>query len=169
MYLVRLLSLLGILSALSPLFRHKDDLSDIPLTPSQRSLLGLEPSSRPATPGSQYITPPRYSRSATPRSDRSNSASPLSGKDSPFRADTPYSPSASPLFQKAVGRDSAKRLSFGGQGSSGQLMSIAADTTGASLGRTLSPSMGKAASVGLNNRWLYDRGRASLGGRTVYS
>ena len=165
---MRLLSLLGFLLALSPLFRHKDDLADIPLTPSQRSLLGLEPSSRPATPGSQYVTPPRYSRSATPRSDRSNSASPLSGKDSPFRAETVYSPSASPLFQKAVGRDPTKRLSFGGQGSNG-LGNTAADSTGVSLGRTLSPSMGKGASVGLNNRWLYDRGRASLGGRSVYS
>lgn len=165
---LRLVPILGIASALTPLFRSKDDLSDIPLTPSQRALLGLQPASRPATPGSQYITPPRYSRSATPRSDRSNSGSPLSGKDSPFRAENPYSPSASPLFQRAMGRESGKRLSFGASGS-GALAGMVGEGNTLSPNTTTNSGMSKGSSVGLNNRWLYDKGRTSLGSRAVYT
>src|SRR4051794_27000152 len=45
-----LIPLVNIVRALLPLFRPKDDLSDIPLTPAQRKLLGLAPSSGAATP-----------------------------------------------------------------------------------------------------------------------
>lgn len=166
--LLRLVPVLGIASALWPLFRNKDDLSDIPLTPSQRALLGLDPASRPATPGSQYTTPPRYSRSATPRSDRSNSGSPLSGKDSPFRAENPYSPSASPLFQKAMNRESGKRLSFGASGP-GVVANVGGEGATLSSTVTTSSGMSKGSSVGLNNRWLYDKGRTSLGSRGAYT
>lgn len=49
-----------------PYISSKDDLQDIPLTPSQRVLLGLpasdRPSSVPTAGGPGYITPPRYRR-----------------------------------------------------------------------------------------------------------
>ncbi|KIX09228.1 uncharacterized protein Z518_00307 [Rhinocladiella mackenziei CBS 650.93] len=52
-----------------PYISKKDEIQDIPLTPSQRSLLGLNPSIQP-TPNSApsaagYITPPRYRRSGS--------------------------------------------------------------------------------------------------------
>ena len=63
----------NIFTALLPLLGPKDDLADIPLTPTQRALLGLEPG--PAgtaatagvagTAGIAAITPPRYSLSAS--------------------------------------------------------------------------------------------------------
>lgn len=115
-----------------PYIAAKDEISDIPLTPSQRSLLGL-----PLTPGSagsagSYITPPRYRRSSgspssirnlnTTASDRRSisgnyTSSPLSTSRytvgfSPTTSQSvqrpssgsPFSPSpaASPLFHKAV-------------------------------------------------------------------
>lgn len=163
--------------AILPLVQGRDNLIDIPLTPSQRALLGLDPNATPPmTPGTQYITPPRYPRSSTPRSgtpgSRSSSVadSPLSRKDSPSFGkqgiDSPFSPSASPLWQKAVGgaRDSGRRHSYGspsllGPSGSGKEMSV--------LGapNTPSPSTGRGASVALNSRWLYERGRASPGSR----
>lgn len=58
---------------------------DIPLTPGQRALLGLDPNATPPlTPGQQYVTPPRYQRSrgGTPVSARrSLPGSPLAGRD----------------------------------------------------------------------------------------
>ena len=72
-WLVRLLCAANALIALRPILPYvsqNDEMSDIPLTPSQRALLGLSPStiSTPASaqsigPGS-YITPPRYRRSS---------------------------------------------------------------------------------------------------------
>src|ERR1700686_1329402 len=78
----------NIIMACLPLFRSRDDISDIALTPGQRKLMGLPPISTPPTPGSRYITPPRYARTPTPLSgspaSRGNySGSPLSGKGSP--------------------------------------------------------------------------------------
>ena len=179
--IIRLLLLLNIVLAFLPLLKKKDDLTDIPLTPSQRALLGLDPSvSAPVTPGSQYITPPRYPRSTTPRSgtpgsrNSSNAGSPLSRKGISTLGrqpnDSPFSPSASPLWQKAIGgsRDTSRRHSYGsssplGIGFNGKESSV--------LGapHTPSPSAGRGASVGLSNRWLYERGRGSPGNRSVYS
>lgn len=52
---------------LLPYIKKTDAVEDIPLTPSQRALLGL-PRSRSNTPGSEqvgnYITPPRYHKSS---------------------------------------------------------------------------------------------------------
>ncbi|KAI2994603.1 hypothetical protein CBS147346_10347 [Aspergillus niger] len=49
---LRVIFALNILIALYPLFRPKDNFSDIPLTPTQRSLLGLDPSATQSlTPG----------------------------------------------------------------------------------------------------------------------
>lgn len=65
--LLRLLSIFNIAMSFSPFFMKKDDFTDIPLTPSQRALMGLDPNiASSATPTAQYITPPRYPRSSTP-------------------------------------------------------------------------------------------------------
>lgn len=167
----RLILVFKIIYAFSPLLNHKDDLSDIALTPSQRALLGLEPNSRAATPGSQYITPPRYGRSSTPRSrSRSQSRSPFFGHDSlrATGAATSYSPSASPLFQKTIGRDVTRRLSYGTPSPLG--FSRAANDSSSSLtAPTPSPTTGKGASVGLNSRWLYEKGRPGSGIGSIYT
>ncbi|GKZ66858.1 hypothetical protein AnigIFM50267_000946 [Aspergillus niger] len=53
---LRVIFALNILIALYPLFRPKDNFSDIPLTPTQRSLLGLDPSATQSlTPGTTYV------------------------------------------------------------------------------------------------------------------
>ena len=175
--LLRIILFCNIVMAFLPLVRRKDDLVDIPLTPSQRALLGLDPNATPPiTPGTQYITPPRYPRSSTPRSgtpgSRSSGAanSPLSRKESPSfgrqGSDSPFTPSASPLWQKAVGgsRDPARRHSYGspsplGPGMNGKDMSVLGTPN------TPSPSTGRGVSVALNSRWLYERGRGSPGNR----
>src|ERR1700709_2542966 len=71
--LVRTYLILAVVYFLSPLWHPKDDMSDINLTPLQRQLLSLGPSSAPPTPGSAYSTPPRYPRS-TPQSSGSRAA-----------------------------------------------------------------------------------------------
>lgn len=161
----------NILVALLPLVRPKDDLSDIPLTPAQRSLLGLPPSATPPTPGSQYITPPRYPRSSTPLSSTPNSSysnSPASGRGSPTLG-TPskmstFSPNASPLLHKAIGggMGGARRSSYGSPSPLGPGGSGAAPSTP-------SPSTGKGTSVGLNSKWLYEKGRRSSGNSRLFS
>lgn len=173
--LINLILLFNIGTALLPLVKPKDDLTDIPLTPTQRALLGLDPNVTPSsTPTTPYITPPRYPRPPTPRtgSPSSNSNSPLSRKGSPSGrqgSGSPYSPSASPMWQKAVGssRDAVMRNSYGtpspfGRGFGGKDASV--------LGapNTPSPSPGKGASVGLNSKWLYERGRASPRSSGIY-
>lgn len=179
-------TLLGILSLLSifniavscyPLVMKKDNLTDIDLTPSQRALLGLDPNAGPpATPATQYITPPRYPRSSTPQNDSpgswsgSNADSPLSRQGSPSLgrqgSESPFSPSAIPMWQKAVGgtRDTGRRHSYGspsplGLGRGGK------DSSVLGVPSTPSPPTGRGSSVGLNNRWLYERGRVSPGSR----
>lgn len=163
--------------ALLPLVRGKDNLVDIALTPSQRALLGLDPNATPPmTPGTQYVTPPRYPRSSTPRNgtpgSRSSSAanSPLSQKGSPsfgkLGSESPFTPSASPLWQKAVGgfRDSGRRHSYGSPSPLGQSMS-GKEMSALGAPNTPTPSTGRGASVALNSRWLYERGRGSPGSR----
>lgn len=128
---LQLFFVLNIFVALYPVFRPKDDLVDIPLTPTQRSLLGLDPSaSHHASPGTTYVTPPRYrvsaSRTASPAG---RSASPLSASASFLgqgaSSGPTFSPSTSPLLYKAVsngGRENTRRPSLSsstGLGSSG--------------------------------------------------
>ena len=160
----------------------KDEVVDIPLTPSQRALLGLDPKATPSgTPTSAYVTPPRYPQSTTPRSGSSDarrsplSGSPLSGKGSPLRnmssRNSSFAGNASPLLHKALqeeGRGALKRQS---QASSSPLGSISAglDLGSISLPATPTPSRGKGASVGLNNKWLYERGRGSPVSSGLYS
>lgn len=172
---------MNIFVALYPLFRPKDDLSDIPLTPSQRALLGLDPTvTPPATPGTQYITPPRYrlssaSRQASPAS-RGTSPLPASGPLSSGRRASmgaSFSPSASPLFQKAVtsgNRESVRRQSFG---SPSPLSSSSPfrDSLSSSIGRgpaSPSPVGSKRSSLGLSNKWLYEKSSRRLSGNAVF-
>ncbi|KAL1586467.1 hypothetical protein WHR41_05160 [Cladosporium halotolerans] len=183
LHTLRLGLLVNMAVTLAPLFRRPDACEDIPLTPQQRHALGLPPMSRPATPQeqAQYVTPPKYSRSATPRSINSTGsfadsmrvqarASPLSGRGSPLdasisspfgsarRASGSGSPfSASPLKDKMLANnpDMGRRGSFGSSRGS----PLGGDFDG------LSSSSGKTgrASVGLNSKWLYQKGRASPG------
>jgi nucleoporin POM34 len=165
--------LLSIFLALLPLLLPKDDLSDIPLTPAQRKLLGLPPASpRPDTPNSVYSTPPRYSRTpslagspAARSSPLSNIASPGSasklggGGPSPSKFVDTYSPSsASPLLHKAV--SGGRRASFG---SSSALGASTASSLFSDTPSTPTPAGGKRSSVGLNSKWLYEKGRRSSG------
>lgn len=161
--------------ALLPLARRyfPDDMADIPLTPSQRHIMGLKSDvAAPQTPGSayaspNYVTPPRYQKS-TPRGSFSNqsergSQSPLSGSRrasmTKSTSNSPFSPSAgSPLFQKAVnGGSASKRLSYGGSPLSTSLFD---QSSSSATPGTPTPSTGKA-SVGLNSKWLYEKRRDS--------
>lgn len=130
-YAIRLILLTNIFFACRPLlpyFSKNDTIEDIPLTPSQRALLGL-PRSRTSTAigtagTAKYITPPRYRKSSpslagTPQSSVTQRAtyseSPIStsrhtvgfsptqhGFGTPTRrtSGSPYS--GSPLFSQAV-------------------------------------------------------------------
>ncbi|RYO80634.1 hypothetical protein DL764_009871 [Monosporascus ibericus] len=165
---------------LFPLVRPQDDLSDIPLTPGQRRLLGLPPPSKPPTPGSVYSTPPRFSRTpsvGSAGSRRSFSGSPVSNRASPANGNGGSlggslgglgSPS-SPLLQKAM--NGARRSSIGSLGSPSFNASLGASFNG-SLGASFnssvfggdipsspSPATGKRSSISLNNKWLYEKGR----------
>ncbi|KAK1057807.1 hypothetical protein LTR74_013879 [Friedmanniomyces endolithicus] len=163
---IRLFFTLNILFAFTPLLKPRDNCDDVPLTPSQRQLLGLPPMSRPATPQEQqqYVTPPRYSRSATPQSNTSSlraqgSGSPLNGR--------PLESSTSQLRQRSVSgspglgpspltyglKSGGRRTSF----QSSPLSTPEFDAAG-SIG---TPTKSGKASVGLNSKWLYEKGRGS--------
>ncbi|APA13677.1 hypothetical protein sscle_11g084470 [Sclerotinia sclerotiorum 1980 UF-70] len=173
----------NIVVALRPFYAKRDDMEDIPLTPAQRKLLGLKPSSRPATPGSEYVTPPRYRRTSTPLSSSpaNRRGSPASGSPSGKRSQSPhaqdgleslvnplgpvYSPGASPLLQKTLMSGSGNRRSS--YGSSNPL--------GRSIGEPGTPGtpsplgVGKTSSVGLNSKWLYEKGRRNSGNARLYT
>lgn len=170
---MRLLFLLNIGLALRPLLRKPDACEDIPLTPSQRHLFGLPPLARPATPQEQeqYITPPRYARSAsgTPRSSSSSlyaevSGSPLNLSDrrTSFNGSTPFrSPSGSPLggLQPHRGGSGERRkLSYTANRNSP--LSISEFDAAGSVS-TPTKTAGNRASVGLNSKWLYEKGKAN--------
>ncbi|RDL40942.1 Uncharacterized protein BP5553_00921 [Venustampulla echinocandica] len=171
--IVHLVFVYNVAVALLPLFRSTDPIQDIPLTPAQRKLLGLPPSSRPATPDTKYATPPRYSRTPTPLagsagSNRNNSGSPLSGKgrESPLGGSlsgSPFSPSASPLLQKAMagGLNGTRRNSYGSSFGPG-----VSRISGLDLPATPTP---KTGTVGLNSKWLYDRERRNSGSARLYT
>ena len=165
--------------ALAPIYRTPDTCEDIPLDPSQRKLLGLPPMSRPATPQEkeQYLTPPRYSRSATPRSSSSSlhaeiSGSPLSGRGTPYENNGyRISPSGSFYGSTQQRRSSAspltpaglrpgaerRRLSYNNSSRSSPLSISEFDAAGSINTPTKTPNR---ASVGLNSKWLFEKGRA---------
>lgn len=167
--LCRIIPWLNIALAMLPLFRGKDDLSDIPLTPTQRSLLGLPPATRAASPGSTYITPPRYSKTPGSRtSSKSGSPSPYSGSSpsGTIRSPTSYSPSPSPMFQKALGNDVTRRLSYGSP--SPLAMSRTINDSSSSFTPS-TPSPVRGPSVSLTSRWLYEKGRMSPSTKGIYA
>ncbi|KAG4030014.1 hypothetical protein MFRU_013g00380 [Monilinia fructicola] len=169
--------------ALRPFYTKRDNMEDIPLTPAQRKLLGLKPSSRPPTPGSEYVTPPRYRRTSTPLSSSpaSRRGSPASGSPSGKRPESPHGqesleslvnplgpihqPGASPLLQKTLMSGSGNRRS----------PYSSSNFLGRSIGEpgtpgTPSPLGGaKTSSVGLNNKWLYEKGRRNSGSSRLYT
>jgi len=172
---LQLVFMYNIIMSCFPLFRAKDDMSDIALTPAQRKLLGLPPSSAPPTPGSQYVTPPRYARTPTPISGSPAtkgvySGSPLSAKGSPLSgglSGPPFSPSASPLLQKAMGGNitGTRRHSYG----SASPLGPAASRMGmVEAPGTPSPAS-KGSGIGLNSKWLYDKGRRNSGSARLYT
>lgn len=172
MIALQLFALANVGVAVTPLFRKPDTCEDIPLTPSQRQLVGLPPMSRPATPQetAQYVTPPRYSRSATPRSNSSSlraeiSGSPLNGRG------TPYSPAGSPFAsaQQQQRRSSGSQLTSDGGGyrsaerrrlSYNQRSSPLSTSEFDAAGSISTPTKSNnRASVVLNSKWLYEKGR----------
>ncbi|RDW88216.1 hypothetical protein BP6252_00248 [Coleophoma cylindrospora] len=174
-WLLQLIFVTNIAVASMPLLRKKDDLSDIALTPAQRQLLGLPPSSAPPTPGSQYITPPRYQRTPTPLSGSAGSRgsysdSPLSRKGSPTGSlqGSTFSPGPSPLLQKAMGGgiNGARRSSYG---SASPLGPGASRSSFGEAPGTPSPSGAKVPSVGLNQKWLFDKSRRGSGSSRLYT
>ncbi|KAF2728176.1 hypothetical protein EJ04DRAFT_504529 [Polyplosphaeria fusca] len=178
--LIRLTLLFNIAQALLPLARRltPDTIADIPLTPSQRQAMGLDPNiATPQTPGSayaspNYVTPPRYAKSTprssfgTPSEQQRMSVSPRSGSPrggglAKSTSNSPFSPrTGSPLFQKAVGGGSAtRRLSYDTRNSPLGGSLFGESGVGNAPG-TPTPGTGKA-SVGLNNKWLYEKRRDS--------
>jgi nucleoporin POM34 len=169
----RVILIYNILVALLPLIRPKDNLDDIPLTPAQRKLLGLPASDAPPTPGSQYVTPPRYARTPTSKSGSPSSPfsnTPLSGKGSPIQGSgrgSTFSPNASPLLHKAMagGLGNTRRGSYGSPSPLGP----GVPKPWFDGPTSPSPSSGKGTSVGLNSKWLYEKGRGSPGNSSLFS
>lgn len=167
---LRLFLLLNVALALSPIVLPKDDLVDIPLTPSQRALLGLDPKVTPVgTPASEYSTPPRYPRSATPRTGSSAgrgsplSGSPRFGRGTPSPRITPgaspFTNNVSPLLQKALeedGRVATRRHSYGSSSLRDSVLN-GMESSLISLPSTPSPSRGKGSSLALNSKWRYEK------------
>lgn len=174
--IIQLIPFVQITMALMPLVRTKDDLSDIPLTPAQRKLLGLPPINTPVNPNVKYSTPPRYSRTpsiaGSVGSRGSYNNSPLSGRGSPIvngslgpGSGSPYSPLESPLPQKTT----ANALGLNRRPSFGSASPFGASTSANLFPDPQSPSpAGKRTSVGLNSKWLYEKGRRSSGSAWVH-
>jgi nucleoporin POM34 len=186
-----LLLLSHIVRYLLPLFARKDGLLDIPLTPSQRALLGLDPNTAVSTDG-PYSTPPRYALNSSPGSRNSigntprsvstggiASPSPLSGKGANGMStlqrrlsNSPFSPPtvanrASPHgpFGPATPRSAGKDL-FAKRRYSYGSPNLHESGSGKENGvATPSPPPGgKGANLLLGNRWLYEKGRESITG-----
>ncbi|EPE05707.1 nuclear pore complex component [Ophiostoma piceae UAMH 11346] len=178
---------INIVRSVLPLFRKTDNLVDIPLTPSQRKLLGLDPLRAVATPNAVYTTPPRYARtpsvsgSAVSIATATRGSASASGNDSSLNKSFSGSPiSNSPLFPKArAGSGSGspfspngafqngRKSSFGSPSANGGA-SLFGDSTMSALPGTPSPTSGKRLSMGLNNKWLYEKGRRSSSGTRIY-
>ncbi|KAM0257442.1 hypothetical protein ACHAQJ_004388 [Trichoderma viride] len=183
-FLTQLVPFIQIGIACLPLVRPKDELSDIPLTATQRKLLGLDPAAIQPTPDARFSTPPRYSRTpsiaGSVGSRASYNGSPLEGRGSPVSIPlsqsfggsiSQFSPIGSPLLQ-SVNSMSHRRSSFGSPGSFGGSFS---GSFGASTSSNIfpdptspSPSGGKRTSIGLNNKWLYEKGRRPSGSTWVH-
>ncbi|KAF7555968.1 hypothetical protein G7046_g6427 [Stylonectria norvegica] len=164
-FFFQLIPFLNIGIACLPLVRPQDDLADIALTPAQRKLLGLPPASAAPIADATFSTPPRYSRtpsiSGSVGSRGSYASSPLSGRGSPIVQGGSGSPLGSPLFSKSVNSfgNNGRRSSIG----SGSPFNASTSANLFSDPTSPSPSGGKRTSVGLNSKWLYEKGRRSSG------
>ena len=123
--LVRLFLLANIYVALRPVLPYvsqQDSVEDIPLTPSQRALMGL-PRSQSGTPSSQagagtasYVTPPRYRKSSpspfvgTPQSNGTGNRSISANYSASPMSTSRFAVGFSPIPQQASGTPS-RRLS----------------------------------------------------------
>ena len=74
------------------------------------------------------------------------------------------------MWYKAVGgpREASRSNSYGTPSPLGRTFG-GKDTSVLGVPSTPSPSAGKGASVGLNSKWLYERGRASPRSSFIYS
>ncbi|KAM0671067.1 hypothetical protein ACQRIT_001312 [Beauveria bassiana] len=184
---IQTIPLVQIALACTPLLRARDEMNDIPLTAAQRKLLGLElappasssPSAAAASADSTFSTPPRYSRTpsiaGSVGSRGSYTHSPLSGRGSPFQSSAPGSPfsppvDSSPLLSKNGGSNLFGGVASGNRRASTSGSPFSASTTMNLLGDPASPSPagGKRTSVGLNSKWLYEKGRRSSGSAWVH-
>ncbi|KAL3957666.1 hypothetical protein ACCO45_008244 [Purpureocillium lilacinum] len=160
-FVVQLVPWVQIAMACLPLLRTPDDITDIPLTAAQRKLLGLPhpPLRRPPTPSSARL---RVGSRA------SYNSSPLSGRGSVGGSPSPYNGPGSPLLSKSMsGLVNGRRSSFGsaspfGANSSPNLFNESLSPS------SPSPSGGKRTSVGLNSKWLYEKGRRSSGSARLH-
>ena len=153
LWTLRMLFLWNIGSVVLLFFRGPDDFSDIALTPEQRKLFGLSPStsrSLSADP-KNFITPPRYTKS-TPTS---RAASPLPGN-------------TSPTTQRKAALNSSQGTGLGGYvpDTPSPLGSPLRPGGGGKLlwGSPRSPSSGGGSSITPSNRWAYERGVLSRKG-----
>ncbi|KAL9622468.1 MAG: hypothetical protein Q9160_003144 [Pyrenula sp. 1 TL-2023] len=163
----RLFFLANIAFAIYPLFATIDPIDDIPLTDRQRALLGLSPSSTPTpphTPESNFVTPPKYRRSAAspsqrtpsssrssplnPSTQRSNSPSSFMSAQQRPRSNSPFD--GSPLSQKAARSGSRERTSLYGSPLQGG--------RSVSLGPSTPSPIGRARNGNINYKWLYEKG-----------
>ncbi|WPH03841.1 Hypothetical protein R9X50_00672400 [Acrodontium crateriforme] len=145
-----------------PLFRKDDPCEDIPLTPAQRQLLGLPLMTRPMTPQElgQTVTPPRFTRSNTPRSASSTqvnlSGSPINERNALLDSASESPANGSPFTPQLHSGGERRRLSYSSNRSSP--LSISEFDAAGSVN---TPTKSARASVGLNSKWLYEKGRAS--------
>lgn len=161
--------LYNIVEATSRAFRKQDDFTEIPLTPKQRTLLGLDPD-KATTVNGQILTPPRYprstptSRSATPV----QSGSPSLFSSSPRGTPTPLGrtgaqtppPGGSP-FRVLTDR----RNSFGSSTASSNGRSVALPATPSPTGKT-GHGLASGSSVLPGNRYYYEK-MARRGGNGI--
>ncbi|KAL6854193.1 nuclear pore complex component domain-containing protein [Trichoderma novae-zelandiae] len=180
-FVAQLVPFIQIGMACLPLIRPKDEIADIPLTATQRKLLGLNPTAIPPIPEVNFSTPPRYSRTpsiaGSVGSRTSYPNSPLDGRGSPMSnalsqsfggSVSQFSPIGSPLLQ-SVNSVSHRRSSFGSPGSFGSGSFGASTSSNMFPDHTSpSPSGGKRTSIGLNNKWLFEKGRRSSGSTWIH-
>ncbi|KAL7274956.1 hypothetical protein RUND412_002110 [Rhizina undulata] len=146
LWFLRLLFIFNIFESLMRLLRPADEFTDLPLTPTQRKLLGLNPDS-PLSENARLasaITPPRYPKS-TPTS-RSGSPSFGASTSSPTMqrkaASTPPPMTPSPL-----------RMG----GGFGDRMSSSTGSGFGSLGAGSPIRVGGKSSLTLGNKWVYEK------------
>ena len=163
--------------AIRPLFNTPDNLNDVDLTATQRSLLGLDPNSTPVvTPSTQYSTPPRYPRSGTPSSAGSawsRAAVPSGSTPGSVRRVGSGSPWGtpdmalrdSPLWNKglqAVGEEK-RRHSYGFTPL--PVLEGVSTPPGGSVFGPGTPSPAERGSVPITSRWVFNQGRSRSGKR----